>query len=44
VPPEAAKQIGLEFNYPVQVEAISPYLEISGGNVQKRFNLKQENE
>ena len=44
VPPEAAKQIGLEFNYPVQAEAIKQYLEITGGNAQKRFNLKQEND
>ena len=44
VPPEAAKQIGMEFNYPVQTGDISQYLEIRGGNVQKRFSLKQENE
>ncbi|GHV87407.1 hypothetical protein AGMMS50255_7030 [Spirochaetia bacterium] len=42
VPPEAAKQIGLNFNYPVQVDDIRQYLEISttaGGR--KNFTLTQ---
>ena len=44
VPPQAAKQIGMEFNYPVQAADISRYLEITAGDVQKRFTLRQENE
>ncbi|GHV91258.1 hypothetical protein AGMMS50268_17610 [Spirochaetia bacterium] len=44
VPPEAAKQIGLTFNYPVQPEDIRQYLEIStaaGGR--KNFTLTRTN-
>ncbi|MCL2209109.1 MAG: alpha-2-macroglobulin [Treponema sp.] len=44
VPPPAARQISLEFNYPVQAGDISQYMEIYTGNTQKRFTLKQENE
>ncbi|MDR1837903.1 MAG: hypothetical protein LBQ89_09640, partial [Treponema sp.] len=44
VPPEAAGQIGLEFNYPVRAVDINQYLEITAAGVSKRFNLKQENE
>ncbi|MCL1959422.1 MAG: alpha-2-macroglobulin [Spirochaetes bacterium] len=44
VPPQAAKQIGLEFNYPVQAADISQYLQITAGGTQKRYNLRQENE
>lgn len=42
VPPEAARQITMTFNYPVQTADINQYLQITAGNVQKRFNLKQE--
>jgi uncharacterized protein YfaS (alpha-2-macroglobulin family) len=45
VPPEAAKEITLVFNYPVRLEDISPYLEIktaAGG--EKNFTLSQEDE
>ena len=44
VPPEAAKKIGMEFNYPVQTADIVQYLEIWGADVIKRFTLKQEND
>jgi uncharacterized protein YfaS (alpha-2-macroglobulin family) len=44
VPPDAARQISMEFNYPVQAADINQYLEIYAGNVQRRFSLKQENE
>ena len=44
VPPEAAKEISLEFNYPVEADHIIQYLEISAGNAQKRFTVRQENE
>ena len=44
VPPEAAKQIGMEFNYPVQADDINQYLEITGGNTRRQLTLKQENE
>jgi uncharacterized protein YfaS (alpha-2-macroglobulin family) len=42
VPPEAARQITLVFNYPVRLEDLAPFLEIAtraGGN--KRFTLTQ---
>ncbi|MDR0878182.1 MAG: hypothetical protein LBN21_09025, partial [Treponema sp.] len=45
VPPEAAKQIGLTFNYPVSVEDIRQYLDISstvGGK--KNFTVTQVND
>jgi len=44
VPPEAARQIGLLFNYPVQVSDITQYLEIFAGSVNRRFTLRQDNE
>jgi alpha-2-macroglobulin len=44
VPPAAAQQIGLEFNYPVQAAAINQYLEISNGKTPFKFTLTQENE
>jgi hypothetical protein len=44
VPPEAAKQIGLEFNYPVEADYIQQFLEITAGNVKKNFTIKQETE
>jgi len=44
VPPEAASQISLVFNYPVQAGDISRHLEIYTGNEQRRFDLKQEDE
>jgi len=44
VPPEAARQIGLEFNYPVQAEDIRQYLRITAAGSQRIFSLKQENE
>jgi uncharacterized protein YfaS (alpha-2-macroglobulin family) len=40
VPPEAARKIGLSFNYPVRVKDIQQYLEISAGG-QKDFTLTQ---
>jgi len=44
VPPEAARKISMEFNYPVQASDINQYLEIFTGNTQRRFSLRQENE
>jgi len=44
VPPEAAKQIGLEFNYPVRVPDIGRYLEITAAGAQTGFTLRQEDE
>ena len=44
VPPEAAKQIGMEFNYPVRANDIRQYLEISTGNGRKNFSLRQNTE
>ena len=44
VPPEAARQIGMEFNYPVEADHIKQYIEISAGNSPKQFTLRQENE
>jgi len=44
VPPEAAKQIGMEFNYPVQAAVINQYLEISNGKTPYKFTLAQESE
>ncbi|MDR0313515.1 MAG: alpha-2-macroglobulin [Treponema sp.] len=44
VPPEAARQISLEFNYPVEASDIGQYLEISAGNVRRNFTLRQETE
>ncbi|MDR0495764.1 MAG: hypothetical protein LBG95_09100, partial [Treponema sp.] len=44
VPPEAAKQISMEFNYPVQADAINQYLEIAKGKDSQKFTLRQENE
>jgi len=44
VPPQAAGQISITFNYPVQAADISQYLEITAADVQRRFNLKQEDE
>ena len=44
VPLQAARQISLTFNYPVQAADINQYLEITAANVQRRFNLKQEDE
>jgi hypothetical protein len=48
VPPDAAREIGLLFNYPVLAADINQHLEITTGNapdfVQKRFTLKQDNE
>ena len=41
VPPEAAKQISLLFNYPVRAGDINQYLEISANNVSRRFTLRQ---
>jgi uncharacterized protein YfaS (alpha-2-macroglobulin family) len=41
VPPEAAKQIGLVFNYPVNAD-IARYLEISSKSGVKRFTLTQQ--
>ena len=49
VPPEAARQISITFNYPVHAADISQYLEITalpqgGSRIQKRFTLRQEDE
>jgi hypothetical protein len=44
VPPEAARQIGIEFNYPIEADHIIQHLEITGGNLLLRFNLQQETE
>jgi hypothetical protein len=44
VPPKAAQQIGIEFNYPVREDDINQYLEISNGKAPLKFTLKQENE
>ena len=41
VPPEAAKQITLLFNYPVRAGDINQYLEISANNVSRKFTLRQ---
>ncbi|MCL2878779.1 MAG: MG2 domain-containing protein, partial [Treponema sp.] len=41
VPPEAARQIGIEFNYPVQADDIKQYLDITDGKTSRKFNLKQ---
>jgi uncharacterized protein YfaS (alpha-2-macroglobulin family) len=41
VPPEAAGRIGLVFNYPVRVEDIRQYLEISVGGGSRDFSLTQ---
>jgi len=44
VPPEAARQISLLFNYPVQAADISRYIEITSGGISRRFTLKQADE
>jgi len=44
VPPSAARQITIEFNYPVEASHIRQHLEITAGNAQLRFNLQQETE
>ena len=44
VPPQAARQIGIEFNYPVEAAHIGQHLEIRAGNVLRNFTLRQENE
>jgi uncharacterized protein YfaS (alpha-2-macroglobulin family) len=42
VPPEAAREISIKFNYPVQAGDIRPYLEISTGlGGLKAFSLRQ---
>jgi len=42
VPPEAAMQIGIEFNYPVQANDISQHIEITVGGSQRRFRIRQD--
>jgi uncharacterized protein YfaS (alpha-2-macroglobulin family) len=42
VPPEAAKQIGLVFNYPVNVSDIARYIRITAGSGEKTFTLTQQ--
>ena len=44
VPPEAAKEISLIFNYPVQAADMNQYLEINANGVNKRFTLRQADE
>ena len=44
IAPETAKQIGIEFNYPIEANHIGEYLEISAGGVLKNITLRQENE
>ena len=44
VPPEAAKSIGMVFNYPAQASEMAQYLEITAGGAAKKFTLKQDNE
>jgi uncharacterized protein YfaS (alpha-2-macroglobulin family) len=44
VPPAAARQITLEFNYPVRADDIRQYLEITAGAAAAGFTLRQENE
>jgi len=44
VPPEAAKSIGMVFNYPAQTQEINQYLEITSGGSPKKFTLKQDDE
>ncbi|MDR2717887.1 MAG: alpha-2-macroglobulin [Treponema sp.] len=51
VPPEAARHISIEFNYPMQTAAMMganpstyEYLEISNGKAFLKFTLRQENE
>ena len=41
VPPEAAKQISLVFNYPVKAADIHQYLSITAGGTSRRFSLQQ---
>jgi len=44
VPPEAARQISLLFNYPVQAADMNQYLEIFAGTAGRRFTLRQIDE
>ncbi|MDR0322475.1 MAG: alpha-2-macroglobulin [Treponema sp.] len=44
VPPQAAKQVTIQFNYPVQFLDILQYLEILTNDVPRRFHLKQDDE
>ena len=44
VPPEAARQINLLFNYPVQAADINQFIEITANGAARRFTLRQVNE
>jgi len=44
VPPEAARTVGLLFNYPVQAADINQYLEVNINSVSRRFTIRQDNE
>jgi len=44
VPPEAAKSIGMVFNYPAQAADISQFLEITADGSSKKFTLKQNDQ
>ena len=44
VPPAAAKEISMEFNYPTEAADIRQYLEIFTGKNSKSFTLKQDNQ
>ena len=44
VPPEAAKEISLLFNYPVQAADMNQHISINANGVNKRFTLRQADE
>ncbi|MDR2543248.1 MAG: alpha-2-macroglobulin [Treponema sp.] len=44
VPPEAARRIGLLFNYPVLAADIHQYIEVTTNGASRRFTLRQDNE
>ncbi|MCL2293753.1 MAG: alpha-2-macroglobulin, partial [Spirochaetes bacterium] len=44
ISPETARQIGIEFNYPIEANHIAQHLEIRAGDTSKRFTLRQAGE
>ena len=44
VPPQAARQISLLFNYPVQASDIRQYIDITAGGTSRQFTLRQIDE